>query len=247
MTTTRTSPDTVSEAGPVAAKVPAMVHPMIPQTIALGALSAHLGRVARHLVEVALAPLGFFYLLLVLTDLTGGLCAALGWALSALGWRVMTHRPIPVVLLLTTILLVARTVIGLVTGSVMLYFLQPTLQNFLFALVLLVTVPLRRPLIARLADDFCALPSTLTEIPRVQRFFRRVSLLWAVVFLANGAGTLWALARATLGEFLVVATAGSYTLVVVAALVSLLWFRRELRGQGIRVRFRVATSIKSGG
>ena len=44
-----------------------------------------------------------------------------------------------------------------------------------------------------------------------------------------------------------VATAGSYTLVVVAALVSLLWFHRELRGQGIRVRFRVATSIKSGG
>jgi hypothetical protein len=207
------------------------------QTIHLGELSKHLGRASLHLLETVLAPLGLFYLLLTLTNLTGGLIAALAWIFCALGWRVVTRTPIPSVLLITTALLVARSVIGFATGSVFLYFLQPTLQNFLYAIVLVATVPLRRPLIARLADDFCAFPTSLTERPRVQRFFRRVSLLWAAVFLTNGATTLWALARSSLGSFMVVTTAGSYSLITIAAMGSMLWFRRELRGEGIRLRF----------
>lgn len=212
------------------------MHPRL-HTIHLGALSGQLRHAARHLFEVVLAPLGLFYLLLTLTDLTGGLLAALGWAFAALLVRLVTRAPIPAVLLLTTGLLVVRTVIGYATGSVFLYFLQPTLQNFLIAFALLATLRLRRPLIARLADDFCAFPVALTSNLRVQRFFRRVSLLWALVFLTNGVATLWVLARASLGDFLVVTTAGSFTLVGVAAVASLLWFRRELRGEGIRLRF----------
>lgn len=212
------------------------------QVIHLEALSGQLRQVARHVFEVVLAPLGLFYLLLTLTNFTGGLLAALGWALAALARRVLTRSPIPAVLWLTTGLLVVRTAIGYATGSVFLYFLQPTLQNFLIAFGLLATVGLRRPLIARLADDFCAFPDALTSNLRVQRFFRRVSLLWALVFLTNGAATLWVLARATLGNFLMVTTAGSFSLVGIAAVVSLLWFRRELRGEGIRLRFGTAVT-----
>jgi hypothetical protein len=207
------------------------------QVIHLGALSAQLRQTVRHLFEVVLAPLGLFYLMLTLTNLTGGLLAALAWALGALVCRALTRTPIPAVLWLTTGLLVIRTAIGYATGSAFLYFLQPTLQNFVIAFVLLATVGLRRPLIARLADDFCAFPIALTSNLRVQRFFRRVSLLWALVFLTNGAATLWVLARATIGNFLMVTTAGSFTLVAIAAAVSLLWFRRELHGEGIRLRF----------
>jgi hypothetical protein len=207
------------------------------QVIHLGALSGQLRQAARHVFEMVLIPLGLFYLLLILTNLNGGLLAALGWGLTALLRRVLTRSPIPAVLLLTTGLLVVRTIVGYTTGSVFLYFLQPTLQNFVIAFGLLATLPLRRPLIARLADDFCAFPVALTSNVRVQRFFRRVSLLWALVFLTNGVATLWVLARATLGDFLMVTTAGSFALVGMAAVVSLLWFRRELRGEGIRLRF----------
>lgn len=217
------------------------MHPRL-QIIHLQALSGQLRQVARHLFEVVLAPLGLFYLLLTLTNFTGGLLAALGWALTAVVRRVLTRSPVPAVLWLSTGLLVVRTAIGYATGSVFLYFLQPTLQNFLIAFGLLATVRLRRPLIARLADDFCAFPTALTSNLRVQRFFRRVSLLWALVFLTNGAATLWVLARATLGNFLMVTTAGSFTLLGVAAVVSLLWFRRELRGEGIKLRFGVAST-----
>jgi hypothetical protein len=217
------------------------MHPRA-QDIHLGELSGQLRHAARHLIEVVLAPLGLFWLLLTLTNLTGGLFAALGWAVAALLRRLLTRSPIPAVLLLSTGLLAVRTVIGYTTGSMFLYFLQPTVQNFLIAFVLLATVRLRRPLIARLADDFCAFPVAVTSNLRVQRFFRRVSLLWALVFLTNGLATLWVLARATLGHFLIVSTAGSFTLVTIAAVVSLLWFRRVLRGAGIRLRFGTAVT-----
>lgn len=216
------------------------------RTVHLGFVSAQLRRAAAHLVETVLAPLGLFYLLLTLTDLNGGLFAALGWGVTAVLIRLVKRAPIPAVLLLTTGLLVARTLLGYFSGSLFLYFLQPTVQNFLIAGVLLATVPLRRPFIARLADDFCAFPSVLTEHPRVQRFFRRVSLLWAMVFITNGAGTLWVLVRATLDAYML-ATVGSFSLIATAVLGSLLWFRRELHGEGIRLRFRPAPAPAVGG
>lgn len=200
---------------------------------ALGAMVRHGGK---HLVESTLAPLCLFYLLLTIVGLDGGLIAALSWSVLALFRRIVLRRKIPAVLILTTGLLIARTILGLVTGSVFLYFLQPTLQNFLIAFVLLASLPFGRPFLAKLADDFCAFPTSFTEHPRVQRFFRRVSLLWALVFLTNGGVTLFILAKETVGDFLMVSTAGTYSVVGLAVIVSLVWFRRALKGEGIVLR-----------
>jgi intracellular septation protein A len=208
---------------------------------ALGAMVRHGGK---HLLESTLVPLCLFYLLLTIVGLDGGLIAAVSWSVLAIARRIVLRRKIPAVLILTTGLLIARTVLGLVTGSVFLYFLQPTLQNFLIAFVLLASLPFGRPFLAKLADDFCAFPTSFSEHPRVVQFFRRVSLLWALVFVTNGATTLYILAKATVGDFLMVSTAGSYSVVGIAAVVSLVWFRRALRGEGIVLRLgpaRVAT------
>jgi hypothetical protein len=190
----------------------------------------------RHLLESTLIPAGLFYLLLSVVSFDSALFAALGWSITVIICRLLLRKPVPAVLLLTTTLLVARTVLGLVTGSVFLYFLQPTLQNFLISSLFLVSAPLDRPFLARLAGDFCAFPATLSGHPGMRRFFQRVSLLWALVFAINGAGTLVMLAKATVGNFLMVSTAGSYTLVSLAILLSLYWFRRSLRDQGIELR-----------
>ncbi|PRW62726.1 VC0807 family protein [Actinopolyspora mortivallis] len=210
-------------------------------TVQLGGIRAQLVHAGKKLLETTLAPLGLFYLLLNLTDLTGGLLAALGWVLAAVGCRLVLRTPVPAALVLTTALLVVRTVVGLLSQSTFLYFLQPSLQNFLIAALLLVTVPFERTFLARLADDFCVFPPTLFGHVAIRRFFRRVSLLWAAVFTANGAITLWMLAQRTVEEFLLVSTAGSYGLIALAALFSLVWFRRELRGHGIRLLFGTGT------
>jgi intracellular septation protein A len=218
------------------------MHPPSAMVIHLGTLGSQLRHALRNLLETVLMPLGLFYLVLTLTGMTAGLFAALGWGLAAVIWRMARRSPLPAVLLLTTTMLVIRTVIGYTTGSTFFYFLQPTLSNFLVGLVLLVSFRFNRPVLARLADDFCAFPAEFTGHPRVQRFFRRVSLLWALVFLANGAATLWALARATLEQFLLVTTVGKFSMIVLAAVASLVWLRRELRGEGIHLRLRSRTS-----
>jgi intracellular septation protein A len=205
--------------------------------IHLDALPAHLWHAAKHLVESALAPLLLFYVLFRFTGLTGGLLAALAWGLAAVAVRLVLRSPIPTVLVFTTVLLVVRTAIGFATGSSFIYLLEPSVQNFLFAIALIGSLPFERTFLAKLADDFCVFPPALTTNSRVRRFFRRVSVLWALVFTINGVTTLWALAEATLGGFVVVATVGSFSLVGVAAVASLLWFRRELRVAGIQLRF----------
>ena len=184
---------------------------------------------AKHLLESTVVPLGLFYLLLVTVGFSGGLIAALSWSMLALIRRIVLRRPIPAVLVLTTGLLIGRTVLGLVTGSAFLYFLQPTLQNFLVAIVLVGSLPYRRPFIAKLADDFCAFPAAFRDHPRVLRMFRRLSLFWALVFLTNGVTTLWMLAKETVGDFLMVSTAGSWSVGGLAIIGSLLWTAATIR------------------
>jgi intracellular septation protein A len=198
------------------------------------------GSLLRHagipLLESTLVPLALFWVLFTQAGFDAGLYAALGWSGVAIGRRLVLRQRIPVVLLMSTMLLVVRTVVGLWTGSAFLYFLQPTVQNFVFAVALLVTLGFERPLLAKLADDFCPFPEALTGHPRIKRFFKRVSLLWACVFLVNGATTLTVLATQTVGNYLMVSTAGSYSMVALGIALSLWWFRRSLAGEGIRLR-----------
>jgi intracellular septation protein A len=196
----------------------------------IGSLLRHAGR---PLLESTLIPLALFWILFTHAGFDAGVIGALCWSGLAIGRRLVLRRRVPAVLWLTTTLLVVRTAVGLWTHSAFLYFLQPTVQNFVFAGLLVITLGLKQPLLARLADDFCAFPDALTEHPRMKSFFRKVSLLWAAVFLVNGVTTLAVLATQTVGNFLMVSTAGSYSLVAVGIGISLWWFRRSLKGEGI--------------
>ncbi|MCW0215112.1 MAG: septation protein IspZ [Pseudonocardia sp.] len=203
----------------------------------IGSLLRHAGR---PLLESTLIPLALFWILFTQSGFDAGIIGALSWSALAIGRRVVKREKVPAILWLTTTLLVARTAVGLWTGSAFLYFLQPTVQNFVFAGLLLVTLGFERPLLAKLADDFCAFPDALTGHPQMKRFFKRVSLLWAAVFLVNGATTLAVLATQTVGNFLVVSTAGSYSVVAAGIALSLWWFHRSLAGEGIGLRIGVA-------
>lgn len=208
-------------------------------TIQLPALGVHLRHGVKHLLEATLIPLGLFYLVMSLTGLHGALFAGLGWSVAALTWRLVTRRPIPTVLAFMTGLLVVRTAVGYVTNSVFLYFLSPSLQDFVIGLAFLALLPFGKSLIAKLAADFCVFPAELTDNPRVRRFFHRVSLLWSSVFFACGGLTLWMLARTSLGSYLLIGTTASYALIGLAIVVSLVWFRRALRAEGIRLRLPI--------
>ncbi len=190
-----------------------------------GALARH---ALPHLVEATVIPLGLFYGGLRLFSLWGALLATLLWSYTALLRRVIMRRPVPGTLLLAAVGLTARTALALATGSAFLYFLQPTLGTVLVAASFLGSVVLGRPLAMRLAADFVPLPAALLANARVRRFFLRISLLWAVVFMANAGISLWLLLSQSLATFLWTRTLASLILTGSAIAISTLAFRRCL-------------------
>jgi len=191
-----------------------------------GALLRH---AAPRVVEGTVLPLGVFLLGLRFLGVAGAVAAGLGFAYSAIAWRLATGRRVPGILVLGALTLTAKSVLTLATGSVFLYFLQPTLGTALVAAAFLLSVPARRPLAARLARDFCPIPPEILERAPVQRFFTQITLLWAATQLANALLTMWLLLSESVGVFVVARTVVSLTLTAAAITLSVLWFRRSMR------------------
>jgi hypothetical protein len=197
---------------------------------------------ARHalpnLVEATVVPLLVFYGALWLVGVWGGLIGALVWSYTAIARRLVMGRPVPGLLVLGVIGLTARTVVAALSGSVFVYFLQPTLPTVLIAGVFLASVPAGRPIAERLAGDFCPLPATFIGSPPVRRFFARITVLWAFVQLANAALSVWLLITQPVGTYVLAKSVTSWGLTLAAVGLSTLYFKLSMRHQGITIRWR---------
>ncbi len=198
----------------------------------LGTLSRHAGR---HVMEATVVPLVLFYGAITFFGTTPALLVALGWSYLAMARRLISGRRVPGLLVLGALGLTARTALALGTGSLFLYFLQPTLMNVAIATIFLASVPARSPMAERLASDFCPLPGTFLSNPAVRRFFNRLTLLWAGVQLANAVITLALLVSEPVPTYLWTRSVSSALLTGCAIAVSVLWFKRSMRRHGITV------------
>lgn len=198
-----------------------------------------LSTIARHaalrVVEGTLVPLALFLGALHLLGVWGAVVAGLAWVYALIGVRLALGRRVPGVLLIGALTMTARTMIALASGSVLVYFLQPSLATMFVGGAFLLSVALDRPLASRLASDFCPLPDDIRANTHVRRFFRQISLLWAFTQLANAALTVWLLVTQSLGTFVVARAAVSSTLTVSAIAASTLWFRWSMARNGILV------------
>ncbi|HZT66896.1 MAG TPA: VC0807 family protein [Acidimicrobiales bacterium] len=192
---------------------------------------------ASHLFEATIAPLAIFYLVMSQLGLHWALIAALAWSYASVIRRMVLGQRLPGLLLMAAGLFTVRTVIAMVTGSTFIYFLQPTLGTFVVAGLFLASVRVGQPLAERLAHDFCPLPDALVRNSAVRRFFLRISLLWAFIYLVNGMTTLLLLLRSSLPTFLVMRTVSSTTLTICAIALSYVWFMRSLRAEGVALRW----------
>ncbi len=150
-------------------------------------------------LESVVAPLAAYYFVLLIAGFRGALIGALVWSYLIVARRLMRHERVSTLLLLGTVLLTMRTVISFVTGSLFLYFIQPTASTFLASLALVGSALLGRPFTQRFTHDFCPLTPELLARPTVHRFFVRVSFLWAVAMFVNGGVVLWLLLTASAG------------------------------------------------
>jgi hypothetical protein len=196
-----------------------------------------------HVLEGTVAPLALFLLTLRFVGVWGAVLIGLGWTYAAIGRRLLTGRRVPGILVLGAVTLTARTAIAMASGSVVVYFLQPTLGTALVAAAFLLSVPLGRPLAGRLARDFCPIPSEVLSHAPVRRFFLQITLLWAFTQLANATVTLWLLFSQSLATFLVAKTLVSWGLTGSAIAVSTIWFHRSMRHHGILAPRRAKAGV----
>jgi hypothetical protein len=191
-------------------------------------LGAMLRYAAPRVIEGSIAPVAVFVIALKFLGVTGAVIAGLGFAYSLIAWRVVTRRKVPALLIIGTVLLTARSALALSTGSVFVYFLQPTLGLTLVAMAFLLSAGTAQPLAGRIARDFCPIPEHVATTGPMRRFFRQITLLWAVAELANAGITLWLLLSQSVGVYVVTRTVVSLGLTGIAIGLSVLWFRRSM-------------------
>jgi hypothetical protein len=202
-----------------------------------------LGHAAPIVLESVVAPVAAYYLLLLVAGFRGALVGALIWSLSVVIRRLVRHERVSTLLLVGTALLMIRTIISFITGSVFLYFIQPTASTFLASLVLVCSALLGRPFTQRFTHDFCPLGPELLAHTAVHRFFVRVSFLWALAMFLNGAVVLWLLLTAPANAFPIERTGISLSLTAGAIGLSIWWFVRTMRRDGVTIRFGADTRI----
>ncbi len=195
------------------------------------------GEVARRslprLVEATLIPAALFYTALSVWGFGAALAAAMCWAYGAMACRWLLRRPIPPILMLAAVALGLRTLVAVASGSAFLYFLQPILGTTVVAAVFLLSILIGRPLVARMAADFCPLTPDVAARPAVARLFTRLTALWAAVNLASAAATLGLLVSLPVAKFVITKTIASLTLTVLGVVVTICLSLRTARHEGL--------------
>lgn len=198
-----------------------------------------------NVVEGKVLPAILFLGLLQISGTRVAVLGALSFALAAMALRVVRRQAISGLLWLTTVGLLARTIAALATGSVVIYFLQPTITTALVGLAFLISVPLGKPLVERIMLDFFPLDDATRAHPQLQRFFRHVSLWWAATSMVNFSITLWMLLAASPTTFVLVKSFLGPVTTTVTLGVAVIWFRSMMAASGTQVVFAARAAQRS--
>jgi hypothetical protein len=194
-------------------------------------------RAGHNLVEGKLIPLLVFLSFLKFAGSTSAVVAAFAWSVACITFRLSTGRRVPALVILTAAGLAARTIVAVTTGSMVVYFLQPTASTALVGAAFLVSVGMGRPLAAQLARDFCPFDEETAHHPHLRQFFVRLSLLWSVASMINAAITFWLLLTQPITTFVVVKSFLGPTITTLTVVVAIAWFRFTTRNNGLRFVF----------
>lgn len=211
------------------------LHASAPRLVIMPAKLRLAADVVKHLAEAVVVPLGLFYAIVVSFGLDSALLAALGWAFLAVLARLVRGSRPPVLLLAATGMATIQVAVAFAANSATVYFLQPTVATYVFGAALLVTLPSERPLIQRLAHDFCPLPEDVVGNRHLRRFFQRLSALWGVVLLVNASLTLGLLLTLSTSWSVPLAAVGSLPVFAAGLVLSYVWFRHSLRAGGFHL------------
>ncbi len=195
-----------------------------------------------NIVEGKVIPVLLFIGLLEGAGTAVALIGTLIFSLAALLRRVRLKEQVSGILVLTTVGLLARTVAALATGSLIIYFLQPTVATGLVGLTFLGSVVIGRPLAGRLLTDVCPVDDDARDHPHLRRFLSHVSLWWAFTSMINFSITLWVLLNHSPTTFVLVKSMLGPITTTVTLSVAFIWFRAMMSRTGTEVVFAPAVA-----
>jgi len=172
------------------------------------------------------------YVFFVTLGPTPAMLAVLTWSYGAVIRRLVGGHGIPGVLQLAVIGLTVRTIVGILSGTFM-YFLQPVATTLALALVFFGSLMFGRPMIARMASDFCPLAPEVACRPGVVRLFSGLTLLWAGVHLLSAATTFSLLVLLSTPTFVAVRSFVSLAITVSAVVLTVSWSIRTARAEDL--------------
>jgi hypothetical protein len=200
----------------------------------ISGLRATLGRAARLLLEAVVVPTVLLAVLLHVIGTTRSILVAVGWCACAIGFRWLVDRRLPGTLLLGSAAIAARAAFALLSGSLLVYLLQPVLGSIVMAVLFLGSAAFGRPITLRLARDFVHLPAHILDRRGVRRMFTEVAVIWGVSRLLDVAMNIGFLHRGV-DAGLWARGLLSPLLTVLAVAVCTAWGWRSLRRNGIRI------------
>jgi hypothetical protein len=188
------------------------------------------------LIEGTVIPLVIFTSVVHSVGMTPALWASLLWAGLAFGRRVWRGSRISGVLVLTGVGTAFRLATVVWTASPFIFFLQPVLATVATGLAFGLSVPLRRPLTARLGGDLVPLDEAEWHQADVRRACSRLSLVWCVALLCNAGLTLWMLYHFPVATFVLLRPFVGVFTTLPAIVVSFVVGNRVVRRSGGRIR-----------
>lgn len=219
----------------------------VPEVFVVPGARAVLARAVPSLVEAKLVPLLLFLGCYRIWGVPAALVTALAWSVAMLGRRLVLGRRVSGLVVLGIVGLTGKTVVALLSGSLALYFLQPTLTTVLVGGAFLVSVATGRPLAERLVHDLWPIDEAWVGHAELRRFFRRLSVFWAATSLANAAITVWLLLTQSLPTFVLVKSVLGPLSAIGAILPAGILLHRALRRHGVRIEFaRTAHRVPRG-
>ena len=161
-------------------------------------------------------PVLFFYAGWKLSGLVLGVVLATAVGVGAYLYERHRERP-GMVARLSLLFVLIQGVIGLAFGSAKVYLAQPVVLNLLLGLVFLVTTLRGKPFAGLFAEELFPFPPEVKQSETFRRAFGRVSVVWAVYFLARSLIRLYML-HGSVDSFVLVNFVTGFP--IIAALVS---------------------------
>ena len=186
-------------------------------------LTAVARRGGPRLLEATLVPALLFFVTVIAIGPSVAMIVVLAWGYGAILRRLVRGEAIPAILILATLGLTVKTLVGLASGSTFAYFVQPVATTVVLAFVFLGSVVIGSPMIGHLAHDFCPLAPDVARRAAIARLFAGLTLLWALVHIVIATATFVMLVSLPVATFVALKTATSFGVCAAAIVITVTW------------------------